>query len=73
MYTISAQDYGVSYPGDTRFERQALGGPSGVTLMHSGARSIGFAALFTLLVCAGFSVCLSPPLRIAVGDLPTAA
>ena len=51
MYTISTQDY-RSYYGGTAFEAQALSRPSRVTLMHSGARSIGFTALFTLLVCA---------------------
>lgn len=50
MYTISTQDFGA--PGGNRFERQALSRPSSVTLMHRGARSISFAALFTLLVCA---------------------
>lgn len=50
MYTISTQDYG-SHGGGTRFEGQALSRPSSVSLMHRGARSIGFAALFTLLVC----------------------
>ena len=51
MSTISTDDYG-SHGGGTRFEGQAISRPSSVTLMHSGARSIGFAALFTLLVCA---------------------
>jgi hypothetical protein len=52
VYTISTPDYGASYPACTRFERQALRGPSRVTQMHSRPRGIGFAALFTLLVCA---------------------